>query len=365
MKVHLHEVEIENEIERHKEFHKKINERVHNFFVEAGLSPKGNSWLYIKAALLLAVYILPFTILLLFPVHSLVFYTLWFVMGLGMAGVGMGVMHDGNHGSFSKFEFLNNLAGYSMFLLAGNVITWKIQHNMLHHTFTNVHGKDEDVDTGGLIRLHPEQRWKPIHRLQPLYAPILYGLLTLNWLLIKDFVQLHRYYREGMLQRAHTTYRKELIILIVSKIINYFIFIVVPFLVIDRQWYEILGGMLLMHFTAGVTLSFIFQMAHVMPHVEQISDISKKNKVWSVHQLQTTANFSRNNPLITWYLGGLNYQIEHHLFPHISHIHYPKISEIVKQTAEEFNIKYQEYSRFGEAIIEHFKYLIWLSKKPV
>ncbi len=365
MNKHLHVADYANDAERHKEFHKKINELVHAFFAETGLSPKGNNKLYIKAIILISMYIVPFIILMIYPVNTVLFYTLWFLMGLGMAGVGMGVMHDGNHGSFSKSDFLNKLAGYSMFLLAGNVITWKIQHNMLHHTFTNVHGKDEDVDTGGLIRLHPEQDWKPIHRLQPFYAPLLYGLLTLNWLLIKDFVQLHRYHKVGLLARARTTYPKELAVLILTKIINYGIFIVLPFIIIDRVWYEILAGIFLMHYTAGITLSFIFQMAHVMPHVDQIADISQKNRVWSVHQLQTTANFSRHNPLITWYLGGLNYQIEHHLFPHISHIHYPKISEIVKQTAQEFDIKYQEYSRFGEALVEHFRYLIWLSKKPV
>lgn len=359
-----HVVEPTNAVELYKEFHRKLNERVHRFFQENQLSPKGNFQLYAKAFVLMTSYLLPFFILLFFNVTTFWFYALWFIMGLGMAGVGMGVMHDGNHGSFSKYETVNKLAGYSMFLLAGNVITWKIQHNMLHHTYTNVHGKDEDVDTGGLIRLHPEQDWKPIHRLQPIYAPFLYGLLTLNWLLIKDFVQLHRYHREGLLRRANTTYTKELVILIVSKLVNYFIFIALPFLIIERAWYEILLGMLLMHFTAGITLSFIFQMAHVMPDVQQIPDVSKKNKVWSVHQLQTTANFSRNNPLITWYLGGLNYQIEHHLFPHISHVHYPKIANIVKQTAEEFNIKYQEYARFSQALIEHFRYLIMLSKKP-
>lgn len=359
-----HAVDPNNAAELYKEFHKKLNERIHRFFQENSLSQKGNAQLFVKAFILLLLYLLPFAILLMFPLPGIWYYAMWVLMGLGMAGVGMGVMHDGNHGSFSKYDSVNKLAGYSMFLLAGNVITWKIQHNMLHHTYTNVHGKDEDVDTGGLIRLHPEQDWKPIHRLQPVYAPFLYGLLTLNWLLVKDFVQLHRYHREGLLLRANTSYSKELIILILTKIINYIVFIVLPFFLIERAWYEILLGMFTMHFTAGITLSFIFQMAHVMPDVEQISDLSKKNKVWSVHQLQTTANFSRNNPLITWYLGGLNYQIEHHLFPHISHIHYPKIADIVKQTAKEFNIRYQEYTRFSQAIIEHFRYLIMLSKKP-
>lgn len=364
MNPHTNAAEYVNEVNRHKDFHKTLNERVHNFFIHSGLSPKGNTNLYIKALVLLAMYILPYLLLLTLEVQNLTFYLLWFIMGLGMAGVGMGVMHDGNHGSFSKHGIINKVAGYTMYLLAGNVINWKIQHNMLHHTFTNVHGKDEDVDTGGLIRLHPEQDWKPIHRLQPLYAPFLYGLLTINWLFVKDFVQLYRYHKEGMLQRVPTSYTKELVILIVSKTVNYFVFIILPFLVLDRKWYEILIGIFVMHFTAGITLSFIFQMAHVMPHVDQIKDISEKNKIWSVHQLQTTANFSRNNPLLTWYLGGLNYQIEHHLFPHISHIHYPKIAEIVRRTAEEFNIKYQEYNRLGEALVEHFKYLILLSKKP-
>ncbi|GCD79354.1 fatty acid desaturase family protein [Schleiferia thermophila] len=346
-----------------KYFHKLLNERIHKYFQEHNLSPKGNKELYIKAILLLMSYFVPYIVLLFANVSTPVFYGLWVLMGLGMAGVGMGVMHDGNHGSFSKYDFMNRMAGFTMFLLSGNVITWKIQHNILHHTYTNVYGKDEDVDTGGLIRLHPEQKWRPIYRLQPLYAPLLYGLLTLNWLLIKDFVQLYRYHKEGLLKQAGTTYRKELLILIITKLVNYFVFLILPFVLIDRVWYEILTGILVMHFTAGITLSFIFQMAHVMPDVKQIADLSSKEKIWSIHQLATTANFARKNKILTWYLGGLNFQIEHHLFPHISHIHYPEISEIVKQTAEEFNIKYMEYKRFSRALVEHFRYLIYLSKQ--
>lgn len=354
---------INEQAELHKYFHKVLNERIHRYFQEHNLSPKGNSKLYIKALVLLLSYLGPYFILLTNDVSTPVYYLLWVLMGLGMAGVGMGIMHDGNHGAFSKYDFFNKIAGFTMFLLSGNVINWKIQHNILHHTFTNVHGKDEDVDTGGLLRLHPEQKWKPVYRFQPFYAPLLYGLLTLNWLLIKDFVQLHRYHKAGLLRQAGTTYPKELAILILTKLANYFVFLFLPFVLIDRVWYEILSGILVMHFTAGITLSFIFQMAHVMPDVKQIADLNSKDKIWSIHQLATTANFARNSKFLTWYLGGLNFQIEHHLFPHICHIHYPEISKIVKQTAEEFNIKYMEYKRFSRALIEHFRYLNYLSKK--
>ena len=108
-----------------------------------------------------------------------------------------------------------------------------------------------------------------------------------------------------------------------------------------------------MHWVASIILSFVFQMAHVVEGAEQASNIEEVETNWHVHQLHTTSDFARNNKLLGWYIGGLNFQIEHHLFPNICHIHYNKIAPIVEQTAKEFGIDYNLKSSFIAAFYSH------------
>jgi linoleoyl-CoA desaturase len=118
-----------------------------------------------------------------------------------------------------------------------------------------------------------------------------------------------------------------------------------------------------MHLVAGFILSMIFQPAHVvkettfpMPNLENEIENS-----WAVHELLTTANFARKNAVLNWYAGGLNFQVEHHLFPTICHIHYEALAPIVKETAEEFGLPYNEFETFSEAIKSHYDMLKRLS----
>ena len=83
--------------------------------------------------------------------------------------------------------------GSSIYFLAGNVFNWKVQHNVLHHTYTNIHGHDEDLEAGKILRFSKHAQWAPHHRFQHLYFVFLYGLLTLNWALFTDFTQMRRY----------------------------------------------------------------------------------------------------------------------------------------------------------------------------
>ena len=88
------------------------------------------------------------------------------------------------------------------------------------------------------------------------------------------------------------------------------------------------------------------------------------DNTWAIHQLHTTVNFARKNKWLSWYVGGLNFQVEHHLFPRICHVHYPQIAEIVKATAEEFNVPYLENETFGQAIQSHINTLQRFGKLP-
>ena len=283
-----------------------------------------------------------------------------------MAGVGMNVMHDGNHGSYSSKEWVNKLMGGSMYILAGNVYNWKVQHNVLHHTYTNIHGHDEDLDAGRIIRFSKHAKWNYFHRFQHIYSIFLYGLLTINWALVADFKQTRRYLKKKLAYGKLPSPFEQWSLLVITKIFYAFIWLILPMLVLDLAWWQILIGFFVMHYTAGLILSIVFQLAHIVEDTEMPlpeNDGSMKN-TWAIHQLMTTVNFSTKNRIVNWYTGGLNHQIEHHIFPNVSHIHYPQIANIVKKTAKEFQLPYHEYKTTRKAIASHFRFLKLMGSKP-
>ncbi len=340
------------------QFQKVLHKRVNDFIEDRKLKPTVSAHLVVKAVVMFAAYLVPYSFLLAFQMPFYFALPLWALMGLGMAGIGMNVMHDGLHGSWSKKGWLNRVMGDSIYLLCGNPFTWKVQHNYLHHTFTNIKGLDEDVEVKGLMRLHREDEWKPIHRHQHLYGPILYSLLTLNWAVTKDFTQMHRYWKKGLLDRFGTDLNLQMTKLIIGKVIYFGLFLAIPLIFSPQSWYISLIGWILMHLVGGFVLSAVFQLAHVVEDAEQFGwegeDIETN---WMEHQLRTTCNFSMKKSWITWLTGGLNYQIEHHLFPYISHAHYPAISDIVRKTALEFGLPYYGEEGMWKALGNHFRTL--------
>ncbi|PKP11158.1 MAG: acyl-CoA desaturase [Bacteroidetes bacterium HGW-Bacteroidetes-3] len=347
-------------------FFKTLNKRVNTYFKENGLKRTGNWKLYTKAIVMFGLFLVPLIVILTISLPQWALLLLTVVIGIGMAGVGMNVMHDSNHESFSNRKWVNKLMGSSIYILAGNVYNWKVQHNVLHHTFTNIPGFDEDIDAGRIIRFNKHAKWLKIHQFQKYYSFFLYGLLTINWAITTDFKQMHKYLKRKLSYGKFPNPATEWTTLIITKIIYYLLWIVLPIAVMDIAWWEVLIGFFVMHYTAGMILSVVFQLAHIVPKAEMPVPDKEGNleHTWAVHQLYTTTNFAPANKFISWYTGGLNHQVEHHIFPHISHIHYGKIAKIVKETAMEFNLPYNEYKTFQKAIIEHFNQLKTLGAKP-
>ena len=343
-------------------FFRTLNKRVNNYFKDQGIKKTGNWKLYIKAAFMFTIYLLPFILILTIDMPGWLQLILAVIAGIGMAGVGMNVMHDANHESFSDKNWINKLMGGSMYILAGNVYNWQVQHNVLHHTYTNIQGYDEDIEAGRIIRFSEHSKQLKVHRFQKYYSLFLYGLLSLNWAITTDFKQTRNYLKRKLSFGKLPSPVKQWTTLIVSKIVYYFIWIGLPLLLTDLAWWQIVIGFVLMHYTAGMILSVIFQLAHVMPNTEMPLPDENGNMehTWAIHQLFTTSNFAIDNKLVNFYTGGLNHQVEHHIFPHISHIHYKKISEIVRNTANEFNLPYNEYRTMVEAFVQHFKQLNYL-----
>lgn len=348
-------------------FFKTLNNRVNNYFKENNISRTGNWKLYLKTATMFAIYLTPYFLILTLnlPLWVLLLFTI--IMGVGMAGVGMNVMHDGNHGSYSSKKWVNKLMGSSIYILAGNKYNWEVQHNVLHHTYTNIHGMDEDLEAGRVMRFHEHSEWRRFHKFQQYYGFLLYGLLTFNWAITTDFFQTKNYLKRKLSYGKMPSPLKQWSNVFISKAIYFSMWIVIPMLVMSIAWWQILLGFFIMHYVAGVILSVVFQLAHVIEATEMpLPDKSGTMKnTWAIHQLFTTVNFSTKNRIVNWFTGGLNHQVEHHIFPNISHVHYTKISKIVRETAQEFNLPYHEYKTMRKAIISHFKHLKHMGMKPV
>lgn len=347
-------------------FFKTLNQRINHYFKENNIKKTGNWKLYLKTVIMFSIFLTPYFIILTLDLNQWIQLGLTIVMGIGMAGVGMNVMHDGNHGSYSSKKWLNNLMGGSMYILSGNVYNWKVQHNVLHHTYTNIHGHDEDLNAGQIIRFSKHATWRRFHKFQHYYSLLLYGLLTIKWVIITDFRQMNSYLKRRLSYGKFPNPTTQWSVLIITKILYIGVWIVIPMVLLDIVWWKVLIGFFVMHYTAGLILSTTFQLAHVMqtttnPLPDETGTI--KN-TWIIHQLHTTTNFSTKNKLVNWFTGGLNHQVEHHIFPNISHIHYAKIAKIVKATAREFNLPYNEYNSTREAIISHFRHLKELGRRP-
>ena len=346
-------------------FFRTLNSRVNNYFKENNIQKTGNWKLHLKAVILFAVFLTPYFLILTLNMPFWAQLLLNILMGVGMAGIGMNVMHDGNHGSYSSKSWINKIMGGSIYVLAGNVHNWQVQHNVLHHTYTNIHGHDEDLDAGRIIRFTQNAEWHRFHKFQHYYSFFLYGLLTFNWALTTDFKQMKNYLKRKLSYGAPQSPTKLWTVLVITKIIYVLIWMALP-MILGVTWWKVVIGFFVMHYTAGLILSIVFQLAHVVEETSNPvpNEDGEIENTWAIHQLYTTANFAPKNKVINWFTGGLNHQIEHHIFPNISHIHYGKIAEIVKQTAIECNLPYHEFRTMRGAVIAHYKHLKELGMKP-
>lgn len=340
-------------------FFHTTRQRVNQYFEENNLEKTGNGKMYFKTLIMFALYFGPLVLIVTQPMAAPLVILLYIVMGLGMSGIGMGVMHDANHGSYSKHEWVNKLVSYSLNAIGGSTFTWHIQHNVKHHTYTNVYELDEDIDDKPFLRLSPHGKTKPHHRHQHKYALFIYSLATISWLFYKDFKQLIQYNKTGLTKENGFNPTVEWVIMIITKLVYIGYAIVLP-ISVGVAWWAVALGFIAMHLLGGFLITIVFQLAHVVEgpdHFALDPEGGKMDNTWAIHQLKTTANFATHNKVLTWLVGGLTHQVEHHLFPKISHIHYSKISKIVQQTAKECNLPYYEHRKFRKAVASHLRVL--------
>ncbi len=345
-------------------FSADLRKRVQAYFKDNQLKKYGNWKVYIKAAVWLTAYLLPFILMLTLDMNLWVCLGLTVLMGIAKAGIGLNIMHDAVHGTYAKKGWVNRLASKSLVLMGGSPFSWHLQHNVLHHSYTNVYEHDSDVMPGPIMRFSPSAERKWWHRFQHIYSPIFYGMMTIVWALHKDHAQVLLYHKQGLVEEHGSTIGKQMLSISAIKIFYFSYILILPLLFMDITFGQWLIGFLSMHFVAGLLLSLVFQSAHVIEDTQhpEPNENGAIEDEWLAHQLRTTANFAMNSRWFSWFAGGLNYQIEHHLFPNISHIHYKNISKIVKQCSQEYKLPYNESRTFFSAIGSHFRMLRMLGR---
>jgi linoleoyl-CoA desaturase len=337
-------------------FHGELKKRISAYFQESGKSSTGNSHLYFKAIVLVVGLIGTYIHLVFFTPPVWLALIECIALGGFTAAIGFNVMHDGGHGSFSRYKWVNDLAALSLNFLGANIFMWKTKHNVIHHAYTNVDGLDDDIDAKPFLRLCDTQKFYKIHKYQHLYFWAAYSLLYLYWIFVTDY---KKYFlkRVGSVPLKKMT-REDHISFWAFKVLHLCLFVALPIYMVGVGNWAI--GFLVYGLFSGFILSIVFQLAHTVEHTHFPMPDEKTGRLedeWAVHQIKTTANFATGNKVICWLVGGLNFQVEHHLFPKISHVHYPAISKIIKQACQEYGINYIEYPRMRLAVASHVAYL--------
>lgn len=337
-------------------FHREVNQRVHRYLRYTGRRPRDVPRMYFKTATILFWTAASYAMLVFWAPN------IWFAVLLGVSlamavtAIGFNIQHDGGHRGYSSSPMVNRWMARTLDLCGGSSFVWDHKHNSLHHTYANVDGHDDDIDVGWLGRLAPQQRRLFFHRVQHYYMWFLYAFLPLKWHLVDDFVHVaqgrigsHRFARpRGM----------DLAVFIGGKVVFFALVLGLPSL-FHPFWVVLLFYVGVSCFQ-GVVLSVTFQLAHVVEGTAFPTPEDATGRLpshWAVHQVQTTANFAPDNPIVTWYVGGLNHQIEHHLFPRICHLHYPRLARIVERACRRHGLEYQCHPTVASGIASHFRWL--------
>jgi len=344
-------------------FYSTLKTNVDQYFKTNNIKKTGNWTLYTKALILIPSAIAIYVVLLTADYSAFLGISLAALLGFIIASIGFNIMHDACHGSYSSKKWVNEVLGLTLNALGGNAFIWKFKHNIVHHTYTNVDGIDDDIAKSPIMRQCTTQKWVPAHRYQHIYVVLVYAISSFAWVTMMDF---NKYFTQRVyntdLQKMNTS---DHVVFWLSKLMYAIFYIAFPIYLVGVSNWAI--GFAAMHVTMGLTLALVFQLAHVVEHAE-FEAVGNDDKVieneWAAHQVKTTANFAPRNWFVNWYVGGLNYQVEHHLFPRISHVHYPAISGIVQKTCEEFNLPYNTYPTMGESIASHFRMMKKLGEKP-
>lgn len=327
---------------------------------------KGNSELYMKAFIMLFLFISPYIVILLFSPSAWIAIPLLFVLAFGMVGSGLNIMHDAAHDSFSTNKMVNRIMSMTIYLQGAILLCWRIQHNLLHHGFTNIVGIDKDIHPPSrLFRFSTHEPWRKNHQYQHGYATFFYGFLTIGKF-FGDFASLIEYSKMELPPQYRFNLGWELVKAFVVKTAYCLVAIVLPILVTDYTWWQVITAFFFVHYFSGIFVSYVFQTAHVVEGVQEFPEISDGEDMEThsiIHAILTTSDWE-SNWFLNWYTGGLNHQVLHHIFYRISHIHYRYIYEEIKKAVEDAGFIYNVKKSFKDAGVSHLRTLKKFGVKP-
>lgn len=345
-------------------FIRELRRRVDAYFERTGRRPRDCPQMYLKTATILAWFISAYLLLMFVATSWWAVLPLAVVLGICIAAIGFNIQHDGAHKAYSDRQWVNKTMALTLDLIGGSSYLWNWKHNTIHHTYPNIDGQDEDIDVGMLGRLSPHQRRFWFHRLQGIYLWLLYGFLAIKWHLFDDFYNL-AIGRIGT-HKVPRPRGKDLLVFIGGKVVFFSMAFGVPMLL--HPWWTVLGVYAVAAFVSGVVLSVVFQLAHCVGEagfplpVPAPGGGQRMETDWAVHQVQTTVDFATQNRVLGWMLGGLNFQVEHHLFHRICHVHYPALSKVVEETCRDFGVRYAAHTTFFSAVASHFRWLVVMGR---
>ncbi|WP_425386783.1 fatty acid desaturase family protein [Cyanobium gracile] len=343
-------------------FQSLLRARVQDHFEATGQERRDSLAMVVKSAVILAWFALAYVLLVFRANNAPAAILLSAVLGLAIAAIGFNIQHDGGHGAYSRRRWINRAAAMTLDLLGGSSLIWAHKHNGLHHTFTNIAGHDDDINLGQIGRLSPHQPHRWWHRWQHLYLWPLYGMLPIKWQFFDDFADLAARGRgDHSLPRLGPD---DWLVFLAGKAIFFSLAFAIPL-----QFHPIGAVIACYVVTAmvqGLVLSVVFQLAHCVEEADfpMADPSSPAMGPWADHQLATTVDFSRSNGLLSWLLGGLNFQVEHHLFPQICHVHYPQISAIVEQTCRDCQVPFRTHPSFLAGVASHYRWLRRMGQPP-
>jgi linoleoyl-CoA desaturase len=336
-----------------RSFHADLKRRVDAYFEGSGRSRHGGLLMGLKSVAILSWLAGSYALLLFADLRAWQAILLSLSVGFAMAGVGFSVMHDANHGGTSSRGRVNRILSMSLDLIGASSFLWRSKHNVLHHGYTNISKMDPDLEGGwGVLRLAPWQPRRAVHRFQHLYVWFLYGVFPLKWWFIDDFKELATGRINGhQFPRARWP---TLLAALAGKALFVTWTLVIPSLL--HPWWAVAGLFAITVFVLGNLLATVFQLAHCVDEAEFIATDSTERD-WTEHQIATTVDFAPDNPLLSWYLGGLNFQVEHHLFPRVCHLHHRALARIVEETCRAHGVRYRSEPTLRSALASNWRWL--------
>lgn len=284
----------------------------------------------------------------------------------GLIAVGTGIMHDANHGAFSRRRWLNRFAAYTSDALGASSWLWRFQHNSLHHGNPNVAGFDTDIAQSPFARLAPTQPWRRWHRAQHIYMWPLYGFMAMKNLLLSDLIALIK----GRLdvQPLRNRVRPGVVVRItLGKLFHVAWAVVVPLMF--NPWWVVAVFYVVCSWLVGLFLSITFQLAHCVDAADfPPIDASRRGADFVAHQMSTTVDIGSRLPVaghvFRWLVGGLDYQVEHHLAPRLPHTIYPLVAARFRRACDVRGIPYRLHASVWAALRSHARWL-YVMGRPV